>query len=276
MRRSPRATRDAARQRFGAGTVSAGSGDFAILSVLAAITVLLAILAGSSRAYAAGHCVAGGGAQAVGPPRATLAWRAAPVRRTSFYRGTPGAGGSRIGTIDPSRVEWLLVLAAREHDGRCWLKLRLPDRPNRAAGWVAADRLLIQPTPWRLTVSLRARTLTVLHAGDPRQVLSVVVGARATPTPRGLFSIVHAWRGDPYTFVGSWVLGLTAHSDVLRHFEGGSGEVGIHGRGGTSLLDPLGSAASHGCVRLANRAIDRLVATIGRANLPGIPVVVRA
>lgn len=95
-----------------------------------------------------------------------------------------------------------------------------------------------------------------------------MVGAPSTPTPRGLFSIVHAWPGDPNAFVGAWVLGLTAHSEVLRSFEGGNGEVGIHGRGGASLLDPLGGAASHGCMRLANRAIEWLVRTVGAANLP--------
>jgi lipoprotein-anchoring transpeptidase ErfK/SrfK len=150
--------------------------------------------------------------------------------------------------------------------------VRLPGRPNDSAGWIDASRVLLRPTPWRLSVSVAARTLTVYRAGRSVRTFSVVVGARATPTPAGLFSIVHAWRGNPDEFVGAWTLGLTAHSEVLRHFEGGSGEVGIHGRGGASLLDPLGSAASHGCIRLANWAIDRLVGSIGRGGLPGIPV----
>jgi hypothetical protein len=213
---------------------------------------------------------------ALGAPDASLAWRAAPVRTASVYRGIPGAGGRRVGAISAARVEWLLVLAAaRDRRGRCWVKLRLPHRPNHAAGWVSAARLLVQPTTWRLAVSLRARALTVFRAGRRLRVISAVVGAPLTPTPRGLFSIVHAWRSAPGAFAGSWVLGLTAHSDVLRHFEGGSGEVGIHGRGGASLLDPLGTAASHGCIRLANRSIDWLVRRIGAHGLPGIPVYVR-
>jgi lipoprotein-anchoring transpeptidase ErfK/SrfK len=44
---------------------------------------------------------------------------------------------------------------------------------------------------------------------------------------------------------------------------------------GASLLDPVGSARSHGCIRLANRAIDWLVGTIGPTQLAGIPVKVR-
>ena len=37
-------------------------------------------------------------------------------------------------------------------------------------------------------------------------------------------------------------------------------------------LDPLGSARSHGCVRLANGAIDQLVETVGDERLLGTPV----
>jgi hypothetical protein len=73
-------------------------------------------------------------------------------------------------------------------------------------------------------------------------------------------------------FLGSWILALTAHSDVLQEFDGGNGRIGIHGRGGASLLDPLGSNRSHGCVRLADSAIDWLVHTIGPSQLPGTPV----
>jgi lipoprotein-anchoring transpeptidase ErfK/SrfK len=78
--------------------------------------------------------------------------------------------------------------------------------------------------------------------------------------------------GNPNEFLGSWVLTLTAHSDALTRFDGGDGTVAIHGRGGASLVDPLGSALSHGCIRLANEEIDKLVDRIGRYELPGTPV----
>lgn len=105
--------------------------------------------------------------------------------------------------------------------------------------------------------------------------IKVVVGAPGTPTPLGLFSIVGAWRSPPTAFLGSWILPLTAHSNALREFEGGDGTVGIHGRGGASLLDPLGSALSHGCIRLENSSIDWLVGRVGAEGLPGIPVWVK-
>jgi lipoprotein-anchoring transpeptidase ErfK/SrfK len=99
-----------------------------------------------------------------------------------------------------------------------------------------------------------------------------VIGAPATPTPTGLFAIIGAWRSPPNAFLGSWILAPTAHSNVLHEFDGSDGRIGIHGRGGSSLRDPLGTNRSHGCIRLANTAIDWLVHTICRAQLPGTPV----
>ncbi|MDQ2701109.1 MAG: L,D-transpeptidase, partial [Actinomycetota bacterium] len=44
----------------------------------------------------------------------------------------------------------------------------------------------------------------------------------------------------------------------LRRYDGGPGLVAFHGRSGASLLDPLGSARSHGCVRMNNRRIIQM------------------
>jgi lipoprotein-anchoring transpeptidase ErfK/SrfK len=104
---------------------------------------------------------------------------------------------------------------------------------------------------------------------------SVVIGAVSTPTPEGLFSIIDVWPWNPADFLGSYILPLTAHSPVLQEFGGGDGRVGIHGRGGASLLNPLGSRASHGCIRLSNSPIDSLVRRVGPGGLPGIPVWIR-
>jgi lipoprotein-anchoring transpeptidase ErfK/SrfK len=58
---------------------------------------------------------------------------------------------------------------------------------------------------------------------------------------------------------------------VLESYGGGPGRVAIHGRGGASLRDPLGSARSHGCVRIPNRA----VAWLAERAAPGTPVDIR-
>ncbi len=213
------------------------------------------------------------GNMAVSGPGDAIAWRAALETRTPVLDHLPGSKIRISDWINPSSAPWLLVLGrARTADGRCWVQVRLPWRPNGAAGWINVNNVELAPTHWRIVVSRARRTLTLWHSGKSVRTVSVVVGKPSTPTPTGLFAIVWAvpWHADD--FLGSWVLTLTGHSNVLQEFDGGDGTVGIHGRGGTSLLDPLGSAASHGCIRLANDAIDWLVKTVGRDRLSGTPV----
>jgi L,D-transpeptidase catalytic domain len=212
-------------------------------------------------------------ATTVGRPTNKIAWRAKLFEPAEAYSRLSQAGAPRRGFPTRSSPSWLLVLAAaRDREGRCWVRVRLPERPNDAAGWIDAKPLLLEPTTWRIDVSLATRTLTLDHAGVTTRRIRVVIGAPATPTPAGLFSIIGAWPSPPSAFLGSWILALTAHSGVLREFDGGSGRIGIHGRGGASLVDPLGSNRSHGCIRLANSEIDWLVHTIGPSRLPGTPV----
>jgi hypothetical protein len=231
-------------------------GRFAAATVLA--FVLLA-------APAAASCGADG-------PADRQAWRAELLGRTAVGV-KPGDAARRW--VSPSQAVALLVLAARtDRDGRCWLQVRLPTRPNLAKGWVDARHVQLTPTAWRIEVALRARTVTLLRSGRRVARYRAVVGAPATPTPRGLFALVDAHPNDPGDFLGRWVLTLSAHSDVLRRYEGGDGRVALHGRGGASLRDPLGSAASHGCVRLSNSAIARIVRRIGATAIPGTPVAI--
>jgi hypothetical protein len=206
----------------------------------------------------------------VARPSETQASRAELLARTAV---SARPGGKTRQWLSPSRVGALLVLAsAQDRNGRCWLQVRLPSRPNLAKGWIAADAVAVSETPWRIEVRLDQRTVTLLRSGAPVRRYRAVVGAPATPTPRGLFAVVEAYRGRGSDFLGSWVLTLTAHSDVLRRFEGGDGRAALHGRGGASLRDPLGSAASHGCVRVSNAAITGIVRRIGVAAIPGTPV----
>lgn len=217
-------------------------------------------------------CLGVAGTGVAGPANVT-AWRAAVEARTAVFYRFPGKRLRASRWLAPTDAPWLLVTARpRAAYGRCWLQVRLPWRPNGAAGWVNARNFVLQRTRWRIAISTAHRTLTLFRSGSPVRTVSVVVGKPSTPTPAGLFAIVWAIPWHPTDFLGSWVLELSAHSDVLQSFDGGDGTVGIHGRGGASLLDPLGSARSHGCIRLANDAIDWLVHTVGASRLPGTPV----
>lgn len=242
---------------------------------LAALGAAYGVLAVAAPPALAGpECSAGqASAAALGTPAAGVAWRARLIARTPLWRSVPRRGERSRGSVAPRQASWLLVLrAARDRRGDCWLRVRLPSRPNHAAAWINADRVMLQPTRWRLVVSRAARTISAYRGRDRLRRFRVVIGAAATPTPHGLFSIVDVWRWNPGHFLGSYILPLTAHSNVLQEFGGSDGRVGIHGRGGSSLLDPLGSARSHGCIRLTNGAIEWLVRKVGTGRLPGIPV----
>ncbi|ADB50830.1 ErfK/YbiS/YcfS/YnhG family protein [Conexibacter woesei DSM 14684] len=190
-------------------------------------------------------------------------------------RVAPG-GRERRGSGLDGDAPWLLVLATgADRRGGCWVRVRLPGRPNDAAGWLPRSAVALQPTPWRIEVSRAARTITLTRAGRRAAVARVVIGKPSTRTPGGLFAVFNAWPNPPRDFSGTWIVALTAHSRALRRFDGGEGRIAIHGRGGASLVDPLGSARSHGCVRVANGDLDRIVRTVGWARLSGTPVRIR-
>jgi lipoprotein-anchoring transpeptidase ErfK/SrfK len=165
------------------------------------------------------------------------------------------------------RVQYL-VLRSKLVDGRRWLRVRLPERPNDAAGWVPADLTRDSTTPWRIVVSTSEARLTVERAGGKVVSFPVVVGKPSTPTPHGLFAIDEPIRQPSGSELGPWALFLTAHSRVLDDYGGGPGRIAIHGRAGPLLADPLGTAASHGCIRIPNPRVSWLA----RIAINGTPV----
>ena len=213
------------------------------------------------------------GTTAVSGPTLTVAWRVGIEASTAVFSSVPGKTMHITRWLTPTDAAWLMAVArARTGHGRCWLEVRLPWRPNGSAGWINAAKVAPERTPWHIVVSTSRRTLTLVRAGKNVRTVPVVVGKPSTPTPDGLFAVWWAVPWHPDDFLGSWVLDLTAHSDALQQFDGGDGTVAIHGRGGASLQDPLGTARSHGCIRLSNDTIDWLVQTIGPSRLPGTPV----
>jgi len=95
-----------------------------------------------------------------------------------------------------------------------------------------------------------------------------VVGKRATPTPRGEFFVEENVQMPAGAPGAPFALALSARSEVLQEFEGGPGQIALHGV--VNLGGQLGSAVSHGCVRLATSAITWLAARIE----PGVPVTI--
>lgn len=150
--------------------------------------------------------------------------------------------------------------------GAQWLQVMLPGRPDGSTGWILQSATRKLTTGWRILVDLTARRVGVYRDGHVVRTFQAVVGKPSTPTPTGQFFVEETVQMESGQPGGPFALALSARSNVLHEFEGGPGQIGIHGR--NNLGGALGAAESHGCIRLATTSIDWLSARIG----PGTPV----
>ncbi len=180
----------------------------------------------------------------------------------------------RVGTETAwsQQTQRLLVLRGAERGGTRWVQVLLGTRPNGRTAWVRRDHVVLGSTRWWIDVSTRLRRVTVYRDGQRVRRFRAVVGAPGTPTPHTLAAVYEINRQpDAGGFLGPWVVAVTAHSTVLMNYGGGPGRAAIHGRGAASLLDPLGSARSNGCVRVTNPDVTFLARNVP----PGTPVDLR-
>ena len=151
-------------------------------------------------------------------------------------------------------VPQVFLVKATRSDG--WVEVQLPVRPNGTTGWLRASDVDLVANPFRITVELSSHRITVTELTKVLYQGTVAVGKPDTPTPVGNYFIrVLVQAPDPNTVYGPYAYGLSSHSDVLEEFNGGDGEIGIHGNDDASVL---GSDVTHGCVRMDNDAITAL------------------
>lgn len=186
----------------------------------------------------------------------------------------PSAHPSLVSTVSASRpitgVQTVLPVIGRTTtaDGAHWLRVMLPGRPNGRKGWIAERGTVLTTTSWRVVVRTSSRRVLVYRQGRLARSFTAIVGKPSTPTPQGQFFVEESVRMPPGSVGAPFALALSARSNVLKQFDGGPGQIAIHGVahvGGT-----LGTAASHGCVRLPDRSIRWLAARIA----PGVPVAI--
>ncbi len=151
-----------------------------------------------------------------------------------------------------------------------WLQVMLPGRPDGLTGWITQTGTRPSVTDWRIVLDLAARRVTVYNDGSRIRTFKAVVGKPSTPTPTGQFFVQEVVQMQPGEPGGPFALALSARSNALQEFEGGPGQIAMHGR--DNLGGTLGQAESHGCVRLGTPAIDWLAARIGQ----GTPVTINA
>lgn len=196
------------------------------------------------------------------------------VTKDHLARREPSAHAGRIEAVDSRRPltgtrTVLPVLGqAISATGGVWLRVRLPGRPNGHAGWIAANHTKLSSSPWLIRVALSSRRVTVYRGGHLKRRFPAVVGKRSTPTPRGQFFIEEALALAPDAAGGPFALATSARSRALHEFDGGPGQIALHGT--NNLTGRPGTAVSHGCIRLNTNAITWLARRIGS----GVPLTI--
>ena len=214
------------------------------------------------------------------PVRAATSTSVRPVQTLAALQSTheayakPTLGSTRLAVVSSHRPltgerTVLPVLGTRiGSGGRRWLHVRLPGRPNGHTGWIRQRGTLASTTRWHIVVDTSTRRVTVYKSGRPVRSFKAVVGKPSTPTPRGEFFVEEAIQLPAYDVGAPFALALSARSDVLQEFDGGPGQVALHGLANVGGV--LGTAVSHGCVRLADETMRWLVVRVG----PGVPVTI--
>jgi lipoprotein-anchoring transpeptidase ErfK/SrfK len=144
----------------------------------------------------------------------------------------------------------------------------LPGRPNGRTGWIARRGTIPEATSWHVVVKTATRQVLVYRKGRVVRSFGAIVGKPSTPTPHGQFYVEESIRMRADAAGAPFALATSARSNVLQEFEGGPGQIALHGVG--NIGGTIGTAVSHGCVRLANPDVSWLAAHLG----PGVPVTI--
>jgi hypothetical protein len=150
-----------------------------------------------------------------------------------------------------------------------WLRVMLPGRPNGHTGWIDAGKARLWREPWHVVVNTRSKRLFAFKGRKIVRSFPVVVGKSSTPTPRGRFYVEEALLLPRGALGGPAAFALSARSNVFQEFEGGPGQIAIHGVQGIGGVP--GTAVSHGCIRATAEALQFMVRRFGT----GTPVDIR-
>jgi hypothetical protein len=233
-------------------------------SSAAALLLLAAVILGSG-------CGGGGGGGAPAETAATPApveGRAAAfpqagmiLRETIAVRAAPSRSARSIDVLRQFRPDnrptiVFAVGSVRDRSGGSWYRIHVPARTNALQGWIDAATVKLQTVHTRIVVDRSARTLKLYDRDGLRFQTKVAVGRPGTETPTGDFYVRAGFRAtEPW--LGAYALETSAYSN-LSEWPGG-GIIGIHG---TPQPELLGTAASHGCVRVSNAAALTLASLV--------------
>lgn len=190
----------------------------------------------------------------------------AGVDEVAIFDGPTGSSTSTIAATGDYGQQQVFLVVGREA-GR--LHVLLPIRPNGSRGWIDAADVDVTTHDYQIQVSISGYQMMVQKGSEVVVDTPIGVGTQDTPTVGGEF---YTWvLLDPTNAgYGSYAYGLSGFS-TLEQFAGGDGRMGVHGTADTSSI---GRRVSHGCIRVPDDVVVRMVEEVG---LPlGVPVAVSA
>ncbi len=175
----------------------------------------------------------------------------------------------RLTDTDPPVEVPLVFLVKDEPEDDCaWMEVYLPTRPNFSTGWIQRSDVDVTGHDNRIEVSLGAFNLKFYKGDELVMDVPIAVAMEDKPTPGGTYYTTELLKPpDPNGIYGPYAFGLSGHSDVVTTFNGGEGQLGIHG---TNQPEKIGSQVSHGCIRMLNEDITTLAESVD--TIYGVPV----
>ena len=119
----------------------------------------------------------------------------------------------------------------------------------------AATEALAEGGTRRLVVSLPDRKIALFENGRVVKIYPIAVGKNSTPSPRGSFHIASRVVKPTWYQPGKVVHAGPANPLGTRWMGLGYKGYGIHG---TNRPKSIGTAASHGCIRMRNQDVEDL------------------
>jgi lipoprotein-anchoring transpeptidase ErfK/SrfK len=179
-------------------------------------------------------------------------------------RARPAASGRKVANVSARRpltsARTVLPMLAQIQDdhGKFWFRVRLPGRALGGAtpprtGWISASKTTRSTTPWHIVISVGSRRVIAYRDGVKTRSFAAIVGATSTPTPRGDYFVEENVKLSAGRAGAPYALALSARSGVFQEFEGGPGQIALHGL--NNIGGRLGTAVSHGCVRLSTASV---------------------
>jgi lipoprotein-anchoring transpeptidase ErfK/SrfK len=151
------------------------------------------------------------------------------------------------------------LLAVDQQPG--WFQALLPMRPNGAIGWVREADVTPGSTTYAIKISLSQHKLTLTESDNLVLEAPIAIGKPETPTPLGKYYITDPvdLQSRPNGAYGAYALGISGYSEVLKTFNGGPGQIAIHGG---AWEGQLGTDVSNGCIRMLNDVILQIATTV--------------